>query len=108
MPAVRYLALAALVVWLGLTLAALGEQTMGGLLPHYHPIAAGSGAVMLAALFIMKFVGPPPRAFVVRAAIVFVMVAAAVSGWLARAPVTPLLVVNMAFGFILLFWYSHE
>lgn len=108
MPAVRYIALAALVVWLGLTLAALGEGVAGGLLNHYLPIAAGSGLVMLVALFVMKFVGPPPRAFVVRSAIVFIMVASAVSAWLASTPATPLLVANAALGFILLFWYSKE
>lgn len=98
--AVRYLALAALVVWLGgmIVLAllvapstfrvlqahdaatgrVLAGALFGDILRHFYVLAYGCGAVIFLCLFIMKFVGPPPRAFALRAAIVAVMLALAV------------------------------
>jgi len=95
MLAVRYLALAALVVWLGgmvilgLVVAPstfgvlqssdpvngrmLAGAVFGTILRRFHFIAYACGAILFVSLFVMKFVGPPPQAFVVRAAIVFVM-----------------------------------
>ena len=95
MLAVRYLALTALVVWLGgmvilglivapstfrvLTAAdpangrALAGVLFGTVLRQFHLVAYACGFVLFVSLFIMKFVGPPPQAFVARAAIVFVM-----------------------------------
>jgi hypothetical protein len=100
MPAIRYLALAALVVWLGgmvvlglivapTTFRVLQEADpsggrviagalFGDLLAQFHWLAYACGGVVLVALFVMKFVGPPPPAFVVRAAIVAAMLAIAV------------------------------
>jgi hypothetical protein len=99
MPVVRYAVLAALVVWLG------GMLVLGGLVapsafrilqaadPDHGRVLAGAlfgdilrqfslltylcGAVALVGLFLMKFVGPPPAAFVLRAAIIAAMLAIA-------------------------------
>ena len=93
--AIRYVALLALVVWLGgmILLGALvapstfrvlqtsdGEagrvlagSLFGEILRLFHVLAYACGAIILACLLVMKFVGPPPRAFVLRAAIVVVM-----------------------------------
>ena len=100
MLAVRYLALAALVVWLGgmvvlgvivapTTFRVLQDADPGGgrviagalfgeLLSRFDLLAYTCGGVVLVALFVMKFLGPPPAAFVVRAAIVAAMLAIAV------------------------------
>jgi hypothetical protein len=99
MLAIRYLALAALVVWLGgmmvfslivapTTLRVLQEADASGgralagalfgdLLARFDLLAYTCGGVVLVALFVMKFLGPPPAAFVVRAAIVATMLAIA-------------------------------
>jgi hypothetical protein len=100
MLAIRYLALAALVVWLGgmvvfglivapTTFRVLQEADPSGgsvlagtlfgeLLAQFDILAYACGGVVLVALFMMKFLGPPPAAFVVRAAIVAAMLAVAI------------------------------
>ena len=100
MIAVRYVALAALAVWLGgmsvlvivvapsifRTLQALDPSVgnvqagvvFGEALRSFHILAYTCGAIVLVCLFVMKFVGPPPRAFKLRAVIVGLMLAIAV------------------------------
>jgi uncharacterized protein DUF4149 len=95
MLAIRYAALTALVVWLGgmvilgLLVAPstfgvlqssdpangrmLAGAVFGTILRRFHIVAYACGAILFISLFVMKFVGPPPQAFVVRAAIVFLM-----------------------------------
>jgi hypothetical protein len=97
---VRYAALAALVVWLGgmvvlgLLVApstfrvlqaydpvagrVLAGALFGTILRQFHLLAYVCGSVILLSLLTLKLVGPPPRAFPVRAAIVVVMLAVAV------------------------------
>jgi hypothetical protein len=99
MLAVRFAALAALVVWLGgmivlgLLVApsafgvlaaadpqggrALAGAVFGETLRRFHLLAYGCGAVIFVSLFVLKFVGPPPQSFVARASIVAVMLALA-------------------------------
>jgi uncharacterized membrane protein len=99
MLAVRYVALVALVVWLGgmvilgLLVAPstfgvlqsadtangrmLAGAVFGTILRRFHYVAYACGAILYIALFVMKFVGPPPQAFVVRAVLVFVMLVVA-------------------------------
>jgi hypothetical protein len=98
---IRYLALAVLVVWVGGTIALgllvapttfgvlqssapdpatgrmLAGSVFGEILRRFHLLAYGCGALLLACLFVMKFVGPPPTGFVIRAGIVAVMLAIA-------------------------------
>ena len=103
MPVVRYVALAALVFWLGGTTAAL----VGDAYRHLTLIAFASGAIVLVALFVMKFVGPPPHDFVPRAAIVAAMLLVSAYGLMfGRSPAT--LGVTLALGLVLLSWYAHE
>lgn len=96
MPVVRYAALAALVFWLGGTLQALA----GDVRPRL--VAAVCGGVMIVGLFIMKFVGPPPRAFVTRVSLAAAMIA------VSFAPVSVGPIVTAALGLVLLAWYAHE
>ena len=103
MVVVRYVALAALVIWLGALQGALvdGHAIFIPMIPYV------CGAVLLICLFALKFVGPPPRAFVPRIAIVVVMLAVTVSEvWWSSAR-TPALI-NAALGLALLAWYAHE
>jgi hypothetical protein len=99
MPAVRYLALAALVVWLGgmvilgLIVAPstfgvleasdpasgrmLAGAVFGEILRRFHLLAYVCGAILLVCFFVIKFVGPPPDGFLVRAGIAAAMLALA-------------------------------
>ncbi|MQA30588.1 MAG: hypothetical protein GEU82_12265 [Luteitalea sp.] len=117
MVAVRYIALAALVVWVGgmitlqlLVAPARQSAAAGEVWRLYHLLAYGCGATVFVSLFIMKFVGPPPRAFPLRAAIVFLMLLlAAYSGMrVAADPPAPLATINVGLGLLLLFWYVRE
>jgi hypothetical protein len=98
---IRYLALTVLVVWLGgmivlgllvapatfgvlqtsasdpATGRMLAGSVFGVILRRFHLLAYGCGALLLAALFVMKFVGPPPGGFVIRVGLVVVMLALA-------------------------------
>src|SRR5205823_12176506 len=96
-------ALAALVVWLGALLGAVAA----GEWPHVAGIQMACGGVVVLALLTMKFMGPPPRAFVVRLALVVVMLVLAALDWRYGTSRTTTLV-NMALGFGLLVWYARE
>ena len=98
---IRYLALTALVVWLGgmITLGLLVAPTtfgvlqssasdpatgrmlagavFGEILRRFHLLAYACGALLLVCLVAMKFLGPPPSSFVIRVAIVAAMLALA-------------------------------
>ena len=97
---IRYVALAALVVWLGgmIVLAllvapstfrvlqatdpatgrVLAGALFGDILRQFYVLTYVCAGVILFCLFVMKFMGPPPPAFVPRAAIVTAMLALAV------------------------------
>ena len=104
MTLVRYAALAALVVWIGVLTAALG----GNALRHVHVVSAACGAIVLLALVAMKFIGPPPRAFAARTAIVAAMLAAMGCTIFWRAGSTIAVAFTAALGFVLLAWYARE
>ncbi len=94
MVAVRYAALAALVVWI----AAMLMRIAGSVLALYAaPLACG--AIVLLGLLVMKFVGPPPRAFIPRIALV---------GGMLIATVLEIPALTLALGAVLLFWYVSE
>ena len=61
-------------------------------------------------LFVMKFMGPPPPAFVPRAAIASVMLLVAFASTLPAAGgyITTLIAVNIGLGLVLLCWYVRE
>jgi hypothetical protein len=56
----------------------LAGALFGDILRQFYLVAYGCGALILLCLFVMKFMGPPPHAFILRAAIVAVMLALAV------------------------------
>jgi hypothetical protein len=107
MVAVRYVALAALVFWLG------GQTTEAASEMLRRPDLVGyvCGGAIVIALLVMKFVGPPPRSFRLRLAIVLVMLgvtAYAARGIRGRAASSPATAVNIALGAVLLVWYARE
>ena len=106
MSVVRYVVLVALVVWMGGLL-----QTLAGEALRYRAaVAYACGGVIVVGLFVMKFVGPPPRAVAARAAIAALMLAAAATaahrGHSSMESTT--LAVTTGLGFILLSWYVRE
>jgi hypothetical protein len=102
---VRYATLVALVIWIG----AMVDQRFGDFFRRPQLITYASGAATLVGLFVLKFLGPPPIAFVVRAAIAVLMLAiAAVATFVAPRDASSLLTVNIALGFVLLVWYVRE
>ena len=102
---VRYATLVALVIWLG----AMVDERFGGLFHGAHLIAYGCGAATVVGLFVLKFMGPPPIAFVLRAGIAVLMVAiAAAAAFVPRDASQLLLTVNIGLGFVLLIWYVRE
>jgi hypothetical protein len=103
---VRYVTLVALVIWLG---AMAGDQ-FGDLLRRVPLIPFVCGAAIVIGLFVMKFMGPPPIGFVLRAGIAVLMLAIAVAAaFVAPRPVSPLLMTaNLGLGFVLLIWYVRE
>jgi hypothetical protein len=103
MVAVRYAALAALVVWIGGMLTVV----VGDALTHFSTSLA-CGGVVLVSLLILKFVGPPPRAFVPRVALVALMLIATILGSTSRLATTTVAAINLGLAAILLFWYVYE
>jgi len=103
---VRYATLVALVLWLG---AMLGAR-FGELFRRADLVAFGCGAATIVGLFILKFMGPPPRGFAARAAIAALMlvIAAAASLAAAREVAATLMTINITLGFVLLIWYVRE
>jgi hypothetical protein len=109
MLAVRYVALAALVIWLGgtTTLNLLTTPTRD-VMRSFDVVSVACGALIMIALLVMKFVGPPPPAFLPRLAIVAVMLGMVLYGVESRQPSRMPALVEAALGFILLFWYTRE
>jgi hypothetical protein len=103
---VRYGTLAALVLWLSVMLGA----RFGDVVRPLPLLALTCGAITFVGLFAMKFLGPPPPAFLPRLAIVSVMLLiAAASAWRVTSGTAAwLTTVNIGLGFALLYWYTRE
>ena len=106
---VRYATLMALVIWLG---GMMGAR-FGGLVGRLDLLGYVCGATVFVGLFAMKFLGPPPPAFVPRVAIVVLMLGIAVASTTFVPRIAPdlangLSAINIGLGFVLLFWYVRE
>ena len=109
MLAIRYVTLAALVVWLGglVTLTLLSTPSPEDL-RRFQSVGYACGAIVFVCLFIIKFVGPPPHDFFRRLGLVAVMIAVALyAGWRPEASRMSM-TIDIALGFVLLFWYVRE
>jgi hypothetical protein len=105
----RYVALVALAIWVGGMVAPFWADTgPARIQPLSRQVAYTCGGAMLVSLFLLKFVGPPPRAFPVRVALVVLMLAiVAYRHAMSMTSVVPV-VVNIIVGLILLCWYAGE
>ena len=103
---VRYLTLAALVLWIGV----MADVRFGDAIRAAPQLPYVCGAIVVAGLFALKFLGPPPLAFVWRAAIAVLMLAMALAAAFVAPPGTANLLhtVNLGLGCILLIWYVRE
>jgi hypothetical protein len=98
--AVRYVALLALVFWLG----AMLSETL-----RMHPTSVAGfafGIVLIACLLILKLLGPPPHHFIARLAIAVTMIT--IAAYARLRPSTAPTIINLALGCVLLSWYAHE
>lgn len=108
MLAVRYVYILALVVWLGGMVVAgavvapsvfgvlqewnaetgrvLAGRVFGEVLRRFHHVAYAAGALMLVTLTVQRLIGPRPRAYGVRAAIIAVMLGATLYSGLVVTP----------------------
>jgi hypothetical protein len=104
MPVVRYVVLAALVVWLGGAVQALAGAKIG----NQAAMAYVCGSVIIVGLVVMKFVGPPPGDFAIRVAIVALMLAVTAAAAVRGSNLTATLAVTACLGSVLLAWYARE
>jgi hypothetical protein len=109
MLAIRYVTLAALVVWLG-GMVALAMFTAPSTeeLHRFQTVGFACGGVVFVCLFVIKFVGPPPHDFFRRAGLVAVMLAVALYAWLRPQAAATSMTIDIVLGFVLLFWYVRE
>ena len=103
---VRYATLVALVIWIG----AMVDERFPDVLRRPLPMTYACGAATIVGLFMLKFVGRQPIAFVLRAGIAVLMLAlAGIAAFVApRDSYNLLLSVNIGLGFALLMWYARE
>jgi hypothetical protein len=105
---VRYVALVALAIWVGGMVAPFWMIQPAEVPPLSGPLAYACGGTELVSLFVLKFVGPPPRAFPVRAVLVVLMLGTAAAAQAMRVTsVTPVLL-NVTAGLVLLSWNARE
>ena len=109
MLAIRYVTLAALVVWLGgmVTLTLLGTPSPEDL-RRFQSVGYACGAIIFVCLFVIKFVGPPPHDVFRRAGLVAVMIAVALYAGMRPQASTMSMRIDIVLGFVLLFWYVRE
>ena len=109
MLAIRYVTLAALVVWLGgmVTLWLLVAPS-SDVLQQFQLVGYSCGAIIFVCLFVLKFVGPPPHGFIPRVAVVALMLVVAVASGASPGVSRAAMTIDMALGFVLLFWYVRE
>jgi hypothetical protein len=92
---------------------AVAPIVLAGAVPHdlgarTRGLGSLCGGVVLVALFVAKFVGPPPRRFPVRAALAAVMFAIAVYADVRHLASNVPAAIDLLLGLILLSWYARE
>src|SRR6202171_1205739 len=109
MLAIRYVTLAALVVWLGGIIAfALLPSPSTAEVQRLQMVGYACGAIIFVCLFVIKFVGPPPHDFFRRAGLVALMLAVAIYAGIRPQDSTVSMTIDIVLGFVLLFWYVRE
>ena len=108
--AVRFVALVALAVWIG---GAVAPIWLAGTVPddlavRTRGLGSLCGGIVLVALVIAKFVGPPPARFPMRAGVAAAMLALALYSDVTHAASNALVAIDIVLGLTLLSWYARE
>lgn len=108
MVVVRYVALVALVIWVGgMATVLVAADPARDLMATLQPIAYACGAAILVSFLLMKFVGPPPHAFFPRFGLAALMLAVTI--YAAYTDTERLgAAASVAVGLVLLTWYVRE
>jgi hypothetical protein len=99
---IRYMALASVIVWIAAMTATLVVRA---------PLAAAyaSAVTLFLSLVALKFIGPPPPAFIPRAVMAFGMAAVtAFTQFIGGPSSTTSLVLTIGLGLALVFWYVRD
>jgi hypothetical protein len=105
---VRYVALVALAIWVGGMVVPFWMPRSPGTPALSGPLAYACGGTELVSLFVLKFVGPPPRAFPVRAVLVVLMLAIVAAAQAMRVTSLIPALINVTAGLVLLSWNASE
>ena len=107
---VRFVALIALAVWLGSMVARIWLTTCVPCDLGRETRALGyvCGGVVLVSLFLIKFLGPPPRQFPLRAGTVALMLLVATYADYVHVTAVAPTAINVVLALILLSWYARE
>ena len=108
--AVRFAALMGLAVWVGGSVATfwLAQAAPDDPVLRMRGLGSLCGGVMIVALVVIKFVGPPPRHFLLRATIAALMLLVAVYADAAAVRSMAPAAINLLLGLTLLSWYAGE
>ena len=107
---VRFVALIALAVWLGGMVAPiwLANCAPGALSRETRALGYVCGGVVLVSLFMIKFLGPPPRRFPLRAGTVALMLLVALYADYKHVSSVAPTAINVVLALVLLSWYARE
>ena len=107
---VRFVALIALAIWVGGMVTSLWLTTSGPADPERQMRILGytCGGVVLVSLFVMKFVGPPPQRFPLRAGTVVLMLFVVLYVHAMHVVSVAPTAINIVLGLMLLAWYGRE
>jgi hypothetical protein len=108
MLAIRYATLAALVVWLGGMVTLLLLDASPADVGRFQWVGYVCSVIMFVCLIVIKFVGPPPHDFFPRISLVGAMLLVALYSGVRPQAGRTAMTINIAIGFVLLFWYARE
>jgi hypothetical protein len=103
---VRYVALLMLALWVADVIGILAGVVAPT--PTLRLVPYAAGGLIIAAFIVLKFVGPPPRAFPIRTGMVVLMLAIAIYGEVADPRSRMPRLIDAGFGLVLLLWYVRE
>ncbi|MEP7310779.1 MAG: hypothetical protein ABJA98_35220 [Acidobacteriota bacterium] len=105
----RYVALVALAIWMGGMVTPFWiNADLARVPPLSRQLAYTCGAAVVVSLFLLKFVGPPPRAFPFRTGLVVLMLTIVTYAHIMSVTSIMPTALNIAIGLILLSWYARE
>ncbi len=104
---VRYVALVALAIWVGGTIVVGLVAAPETWRAHGDIVGVACGTVLIVSYVVLKLVGPPPHAFVLRVGLAVAMLAVTLAARFLAAAAAPI-AIEAALGLVLLSWYVRE